>query len=216
MPLLRTGSTRHQQPDLFTGSSLLSPRLLRLSLFYVGLLFELVLCALFFNLNPSEPEEEEPPLFWEGFIADFWVAVFSTLLAIPPLLLISTCFCTPSGLKQKVKEATSLKQLSKVVDRAKKGKRKRVCCGMVLFALLSCFLCLYLIAFAHVASPSMSRDWLVSSFISLAIDLVVFEAIPAFSVTIFGLLYFGCKSKCFMCLLVLIESYRFVRNFVDL
>ena len=57
VPLLR---------NLFTGSSLLSPRLLRLSLFYVGLLFELVLCALFFNLSPSEPEEEELPLFWEG------------------------------------------------------------------------------------------------------------------------------------------------------
>ena len=87
---------------------------------------------------------------------------------------------------------------------------------MVLFALLSCFLSLYLIAFAHVASPSMSRDCLVSSFISLAIDLVLFEAIPALSVPIFGLLYFGCKSKCFMCLLVSIEGYRFVPNFVDL
>ena len=87
---------------------------------------------------------------------------------------------------------------------------------MILFVLLSCFLCLYLIAFAHIATPTMSRDWLVSSFISFAIDLVVFEAIPAFSVAIFGVLYFGCKLKCFMCLLVLIEAYRFFRNFVDL
>ena len=87
---------------------------------------------------------------------------------------------------------------------------------MVLFALLSCFLCLYLIAFAHMASASMSKDWLVSSFISLAIDLVAFEAIPAFSVAVLGVLYFGCKWKCFMCLIMSIEGYRFVRNFVDL
>ena len=87
---------------------------------------------------------------------------------------------------------------------------------MVLFALLSSFLCLYLVAFAHVASPSMSRDWLVSSLLSLVIDLVIFEAIPAVNVAFFGVLYFVCKLKCLLCPLVVIEGYRFIRNFVDL
>ena len=92
----------------------------------------------------------------------------------------------------------------------------RVCFGMVLFALLSCFLCLYLIAFACIASPSMNRDWLVSSLLSLAIDLVLFEVLAAVSVAFFGVLCLSCKMKCLLCFLVLIEGYRFVRNFVDL
>ena len=62
----------------------------------------------------------------------------------------------------------------------------------------------------------MSRDWLVSGLLSLAIDLVVFEAIPAVSVAFFGVLYLGCKLKCLIYPLVLIEGYRFIRNFVDL
>ena len=61
----------------------------------------------------------------------------------------------------------------------------------------------------------MSRDWLVSSSISIAIELFVFEVVPALAVGLFGLAYFGCKIKCMMWLLVSIEGYRFVRNFID-
>ena len=86
---------------------------------------------------------------------------------------------------------------------------------MVLFALLSCFLCLYLIAIAHLATPSMGRDWLVSSLLSVVIDLVVFEALAAISVALLSVLYLLCKMKCLLCFLVLIEGYRFVRNFID-
>ena len=86
---------------------------------------------------------------------------------------------------------------------------------MLLFVLLSCFLCLYLITFAHVANPTMSRDWLISSLLSLLIDLLVFELIPAMSVALFGVLYLGCRVKCLICPLVSIEGYRFFRNFVD-
>ena len=87
---------------------------------------------------------------------------------------------------------------------------------MVLFALLFCFLCLYLIAFAHIATPSMSRDWLVSSAMSLVIDLVIFEALPALSVAFLGILYVGCKMSCLIWGLVPIECYRLFRNFVDI
>ena len=86
---------------------------------------------------------------------------------------------------------------------------------MVLFALLSCFLCLYLICFAHIATASMSRDWLVSSLLSLVIDLVAFEALAAVSVAILGVLYLVCKVKCLLCLLGSIEGYRVIRSLVD-
>ena len=62
----------------------------------------------------------------------------------------------------------------------------------------------------------MSRDWLVSSLLSVVMDLVLFEAIPAVSVAFLGVLYLGCKKKCLVCPFVSIEGYRYVRNFVDL
>ena len=45
---------------------------------------------------------------------------------------------------------------------------------MLLFVMVSSFCCVYLIAFTHVANSAMSRDWLVSSSISIVIDLVAF------------------------------------------
>ena len=61
----------------------------------------------------------------------------------------------------------------------------------------------------------MSRDWLVSSSTSIVIDIFGFEVLPAVVVAYLGLLYFGCKLRCVMCLLVTIEAYRFIRNFID-
>ena len=86
---------------------------------------------------------------------------------------------------------------------------------MIVFAIISLFCCVYLIAFSHVANPQMSRDWLVSSSISITIDLVLFEIFPAIAVGCLGLVYFGCKVKCAMWLIVSIEGYRFMRNFID-
>ena len=61
----------------------------------------------------------------------------------------------------------------------------------------------------------MSRDWLVSSSVSIVIDLIAFEILPALFVAHIGLLYLGCKLRCFLWILVAIECYRFLRNFVD-
>ena len=80
---------------------------------------------------------------------------------------------------------------------------------------VSGFCCVYLIAFAHLANPTMSRDWLVSSSISILIDLVAFEVLPAFAVGVLGILFFGCKARCLLWILASIEIYRFVRNLID-
>ena len=84
--------------------------------------------------------------------------------------------------------------------------------GMSLFVIVSCFCCLYLVSFAHVANSVMSRDWLVSSSISILIDLFAFEILPAVAVANLGILYLGCQIKCFFWLLVSIEWYRLIRN----
>ena len=50
--------------NLVTTTSTLSPRAVRLTLFYLGIMIDVALCALFFNL---EEEEDDPP-FWDGII----------------------------------------------------------------------------------------------------------------------------------------------------
>ena len=55
----------------------------------------------------------------------------------------------------------------------------------------------------------MSRDWLVSSSLSIAIDLVIFEIFPAIVVGMLGLVCLGCKVKCVMWLIVSIEAIDF-------
>ena len=96
-------SSNNQIYNLATVVSPLSPRFLRLTIFYLGLLLEFSFAALFFNLSPQSEEEEEPPFFWEGFIADFWVAVFTVLFALPPLLFLALILRPPSILKKKAR-----------------------------------------------------------------------------------------------------------------
>ena len=179
----------------------------------MGILLEFSFCALFFNLNPEE--EEDLPFFWEGFIADFWVAVYTVLFSIPPLLLLALCFRPPAKLKAKADEATSVDEFAAILKEAKSKSRSRFGLGISLFVALSCFCCLYLIGFSQAASSEMSRDWLISSSLSIIIDLVAFEVLPAIVVAHVGLMYLGCKLRCFFWILVLIEGYRTIRNFVD-
>ncbi len=61
----------------------------------------------------------------------------------------------------------------------------------------------------------MSRDWISGSFISVGIDVVVFEVVPAFLVGLFGSVLFGCSAKCTLCAIVTIELYRMIRNLID-
>ena len=137
------------------------------------------------------------------------------LFSIPPLLLLALSFRTPSKLKSKADEASSVKEFNSILKEARRKTRCRIGLGISLFVVISCFCCLYLIAFAHVANSQMSRDWLVSSSISILIDLIAFEFLPAIVVAHIGLLYFACKLKCLLWILTAIEGYRFLRNFVD-
>lgn len=93
--------------------------------------------------------------------------------------------------------------------------RCRVGCGFALFTVISCFCCLYLLGFSQLANASTGRDWLVSSFMSIGVDMLIFEMIPAALVAVLGLLVIGCKASCLVWLIVAIEVYRFLRNFVD-
>ena len=84
--------------------------------------------------------------------------------------------------------------------------------GFTFFLLLSNFLCLYLVAFGHVVTLTLQKNWIQSSGASLAIDLVAFEVVPALFFGGVGLLIFVCDCKCCLCALVSLDLYRVFRN----
>ncbi len=85
-------------------TSPLRSRIIRLSFFWLGLLIEVSMVALFFNLNPEE-EEDDVPLFWEGLVANFFVALYSTLFTILPMLLLGAVYCIPSKTMKRLQAA---------------------------------------------------------------------------------------------------------------
>ena len=115
----------------------------------MGLLLEFCLCALFYNLDPSE---DEPPLFWEGVMQNFWVGVYSVVFSAAPLLLLGLCYSFPSKWKARLQQAGSLKEMKKTFRSLEKNIRYRSACGFIMFGVLSNFLLLFLICFCQVAS----------------------------------------------------------------
>ena len=86
--------------------------------------------------------------------------------------------------------------------------------GWVLFWAVSCFCFLYIIAFCEMATPSAQEEWLTSSALSIVVDLVFFEVLPALVVSGVGVVSLGCKWKCGFFLIFVIEGYRAICSFV--
>lgn len=125
------------------------------------------------------------------------------LIAIPPMLLVAIFFRPDPS--------------SAFHSLPKKAKCKKCCIrslGWANFFLMSCFCCLFMICFCLVASEGAQEEWLVSSLISIGIDLFGFEIAPALTVGLLGAMRFGCKAKCALSLILVIEGYRSVRNYV--
>ena len=84
--------TNNHLYNIVKGNSFLILPSVKLAVIFLALLLEFSLNALFYDLS----SEEEKPLLWEGISENFWVAVYSVLIAIAPLLLIGLMF-TPSS-----------------------------------------------------------------------------------------------------------------------
>ena len=89
--------------------------------------------------------------------------------------------------------------------------------GWLLFISISLFCFLFIIAFCEVAHESTQLQWLLSTGLSLLLDMVVFEiAIPVI-VGCLGALSFGCGLKCILLwIIVLIEALRSIRSFMGI
>ena len=155
-------------------TSPLYSRCVRLSILMLGILTDLVICALFFSLDATE---EESFYFWDSLVENIWVSFFSVLFSIPPTLLVVLAFTIPSSVTRSFERTTSHSELERVYRK----NSWRLCCrralGFFLFFVVSSFLCLYLIAFGHIAHVTLQKNWVQSSGVSVAIDLILFELI---------------------------------------
>ena len=189
-------------------TSPLYSRCVRLSVLLLGVLTDVAMCALFFNLEPIEDSFQ----FWESLVENVWVGLYSVLLSVPPMVVVVLAFRIPSSVTRSFEESTSLAQLESEYKRHSSRLSCHKCLGFTLFFLLSCVLCLYLVAFGHVVSITLQKNWVQSSGASLAIDLVAFELMPALFFGAVGLLIFVCDCKCCLCALVSLDLYRVFRN----
>ena len=141
-----------------------------------------------------------------------WVGLYSVLLSVPLIMVVVLAFRIPSSITRSFEDSASLAQLESEYKRHSSRLRCHKCLGFSFFFLLSSALCLYLVAFGHVVSITMQKNWVQSSGASLAIDLVAFEVLPALFFGVVGLLIFVCDCKCCLCALVSLDLYRVFRN----
>ena len=199
---------KNMMVGLCTKTSPLYSRCVRLSVVFLGVLTDITMCALFFNLEPIEDSFQ----FWSNLAENVWVGLYSAILSLPFVLISVLSFHIPSSIIRSFQETTSLKQLRIVYGNQAHRLQCHACIGFTFFFLLSSFLCLYLIAFGNVISIALQKNWVQSSGASLVIDMIAFEMIPALVFGLAGLLIFLCDCKCCLCPLVSVEVYRVFRN----
>ena len=146
---------KNMMVGLCSNTSPLYSRTVRLSVVLLGVLTDISICALFFNLEPIEDSFQ----FWDSLVENLWVSVYSVLLSLPFALLAVISFRIPSSVITSFEETTSLKELKRVYRAKSSRLRCQRCIGFTFFFLLSNFLCLYLVAFGHVVSMTLQKNW---------------------------------------------------------
>ena len=77
-----------------------------------------------------------------------------------------------------------------------RNQKCKIVIGFVLVSLLVYFFLIYIICFCHIASKQMEQDWATSSAISISMDLVAMEILPAILVGGFGTIENKCRGRC--------------------
>lgn len=81
--------------NIISHTSFLNSRAVRLSLLYLAIVLEFSLNALFYNVR-EDNEEADTRLFWKVTVENFWVAVYSALIAMLFLLAVALMLRVPS------------------------------------------------------------------------------------------------------------------------
>ena len=80
--------------------------------------------------------------------------------------------------------------------------------------LVSGFCFLFISGFCELADSATESEWVASCVLSILVDMVLFEVVPVFVVSILGVMLYVCRMKCLFCLFYLVEGYRSIRSFV--
>ena len=203
-------ATNNQLYNLLFRTSFLMSRSIRLAHFYLAIVLDFALNALFFNLYPAQASA------LQNIFDNFWASIYSALFALFPLFIIGAIFTIPAKYIRKLKLAHSTRTIRRAYSGMKKWIRCRTAFGFLFFALLSNFLLLYLICFAHVANTEMSGSWIKSSSLTVLLDLIVFELVPAFMFALLCVLRGFCVDcKGVLLFVDLIELFRLYRNLTE-
>ncbi len=194
-------------------SSVLTPRVSRLALLYLGVLVEFAICAFFFDLDEASAELAPSSPFTLAHLQDnFWVGLYAVALAFLPLSLLTLFFRTPRAWKRSLREAAGEGRLASEYERLRGKAQCPFVGGLAVFVGTSLFFCLYLVGFCEMANARAEQDWMVSSLISVGIDMAAFELLPAVTVGCVGLCVAGCRLSCLVCVVALIKCSRGIRN----
>ena len=117
--------------NLCSTTSPLYSRCTRLSVLLLGVLTEITMCALFFDLEPIEDSFQ----FWDSHIENIWVVIYSVLLSLSFILILVLSFRIPSFVLRSFQEAASLTQLESVYRTHSKRIRCHQCLGFFFFSL---------------------------------------------------------------------------------
>lgn len=116
-----------------------------------------------------------------------------------------------------MEKAESIQTLKRIFRKLYCKLKCKVVSGFLFFFMLTNFLLLYIVCFCHIASTKMKEDWGRSSALTLCLDILVLEVFPAIAISILGVIRGCCRGGCggILCLMLLIETYRFYRNMIE-
>ncbi len=195
--------------NLVATTSPLNPRAVRLQLFFLTLLTQFALCALYFNL--FHIDDATTPQY-----AFLYVATYAAFVSLLPLFLLALFYRTPDCWISRLKKADNQDILREAYATLRRRFRCKAIFGYLTFVVLSNLLLLYLICFAHVATASASSNWLRSSALCMIIDQLVFELVPALAFAFFAVLLVFCNGcRRVACVIASIEFYRLFKNLVQ-
>ena len=143
----REVNDKNMMVGLCSKTNPLYSRCVRLSVLLLGVLTDIAMCALFFNM---EPVEEVSFQFWDGLVENVWVAIYSVLLSLPFILFVVLSYRIPSFILRSFRETTSVRQLEHVYRSHSKRIQCHKCLGFFFFFLFSCFLALPLITLSSL------------------------------------------------------------------
>ncbi len=197
-------------------TSALTSRASRLTLLYLGFLFEFAICAFFFDLDQESDDLnlDSSSFSVEALSENFWVGLYAVLLSYLPLALVALCFRVTSRKKASLRLALNQGHPQTVHSQLSNKQRYQHICGLFGFILISLFLLAYIVGFCVMANEKAERDWIVSSLFAVALDLAAFEIVPAFAVGCLGLCIGGCKVSCLSWVVYLLTCCRSIRSFV--